>query len=156
MKLRIALAVGAFACLTTVAPLAFADATTQIMHANAQCYVTAKGGSGVDCQPNKKFPNKKIDFTIVGTFEDGKPVKFRNPTAMCMLSWFDGKMGCYAQPNDPSDKTMIWKTFNRDGKGYQIQNVGANCWLHINPDGLDCSPDKPDPREDAYYWNLLG
>lgn len=156
MNLRIALAACSVAGLTTAATPAAADATTQLLHANAQCYVTATGGSRVDCRPNKKLPDKRIDFTIVDTFEDGKPVKLRNPTAKCMLAWLDGKMGCYAQPNDPSDKTMIWKTYYRDGKGYQIQNVGANCWLHINPDGLDCSPDKPDPGEDAYYWNLLG
>lgn len=156
MTLRIALAATAFAGLAALAAPASADGTTQIRHTNAECYVMVTGGTDVDCKTNTKFPNKKIDFAFIGSLDGGKPVKFRNPTAKCMLSWFDGKPGCFVGANDPSDKSMIWKVFDRDGKGYQIQNVGANCWLSLDPDGLACVVGKPGPEEDAYLWNLLG
>lgn len=156
MNLRHTLAACAFAGLVASAAPAFADGTTQIMHANAQCYVMVTGGTNVDCKDNKKFPNKKIDFDIVGTLEDGKPIKLLNPSAKCQLSWFDGKPGCFVGANDPSDKTMFWKVFHRDGKGYQIQNVGAKCWLLLEPDGMACAEGKPNLEEDAYFWNLLG
>lgn len=143
------------ASLVVSVPSAHADAETQLMNRAIECHVAVKGVPGAECRKVTKFPDKAIDFVVQGDMSGPKPIKFRNPTNRCVLGWFDDALSCYEHPTYVADPASTWKVTYED-RGYLIYNVGAACYLYIDPTGVACAPGRPDPADATFYWLLLG
>ena len=149
-------AVAAATSLGVSVPQARADSPVELMNVTIECHIGVKSVPSATCRKVTKFPDKSIEFVIQGDLNTDEPVKFRNPTAKCTLGWFDEKLSCYQHPTYVNHQASTWRVILEGDKGYLIHNIGADCYLYIDPTGVTCAPGRPDPIDATFYWRLLG